>query len=137
MEPQRRLCWSCPNRFGLIYRSNLRTSSTCSADRSPTEQLGETRPITLSSVLLKTFSQLLLRRVGDIIQTPARLQWCRRGRQGIELIMILRRIARIAPRLGPGNMHCETGHSQGLRLDLPREPRPACLRNGGGASSTP
>ncbi|CAE7807571.1 unnamed protein product [Symbiodinium sp. CCMP2592] len=56
----------------------------------------ETRPITLSSVLLKTLSQLLLQRAGDSIQTPARLQWCRRGRQGIELIMILRRLARVA-----------------------------------------
>ena len=61
----------------------------------PTEW-GDTRPITLSSVLLKSFGQLLLRRSGDVIQTPARLQWCRRGRQGIELIMILRRIARMA-----------------------------------------
>ena len=57
---------------------------------------GDTRPITLSSVLLKSFGQLLLRRSGDVIQTPARLQWCRRGRQGVELIMILRRIARMA-----------------------------------------
>ncbi|CAE7383396.1 unnamed protein product [Symbiodinium sp. CCMP2456] len=57
---------------------------------------GETRPITLTSVLLKTFGQLLLQRAGDSVQTPARLQWCRKGRQGIELIMILRRIARIA-----------------------------------------
>ena len=57
---------------------------------------GDTRPITLSSVLLKSFGQLLLRRSGDIIQTPARLQWCRRGRQGVELIMILRRLARMA-----------------------------------------
>ena len=61
----------------------------------PTEW-GDTRPITLSSVLLKTFGQLLLLRSGDVIQTPARLQWCRRGRQGIELIMILRRLARMA-----------------------------------------
>ena len=57
---------------------------------------GDTRPITLSSVLLKSFGQLLLQRSGDVIQTPARLQWCRRGRQGIELIMILRRLARMA-----------------------------------------
>ena len=61
----------------------------------PTEW-GDTRPITLSSVLLKSFGQLLLRRSGDVIQTPARLQWCRRGRQGVELIMILRRLARMA-----------------------------------------
>ncbi|CAE7557635.1 unnamed protein product [Symbiodinium sp. CCMP2592] len=57
---------------------------------------GETRPITLSSVMLKTFGQLLLRRAGESIQAPARLQWCRRGRQGVELIMILRRLARVA-----------------------------------------
>ena len=57
---------------------------------------GETRPTALSSVLLRTFGQLLLRRAGHTIQSPARLQWCRRGRQGIELIMILRRLARIA-----------------------------------------
>ncbi|CAE7726322.1 kif1 [Symbiodinium sp. CCMP2592] len=56
----------------------------------------ERRPITLSSVLLKTFGQLLLQRAGEAIQAPARLQWCRRGRQGIELILILRRLARVA-----------------------------------------
>ena len=34
--------------------------------------------------------------VGGCYPNPARLQWCRRGRQGIELIMILRRLARMA-----------------------------------------
>ncbi|CAE7244978.1 unnamed protein product [Symbiodinium sp. CCMP2592] len=66
------------------------------AKTSQPKDWSETRPITLSSVLLKTFGQLVLQRSGDAIQTPARLQWCRRGRQGIELILILRRLARIA-----------------------------------------
>ncbi|CAE7744136.1 unnamed protein product [Symbiodinium sp. CCMP2592] len=66
------------------------------AKTSQPQNWGETRPITLSSVLLKTFGQLLLQRAGETIQAPARLQWCRRGRQGIELILILRRLARVA-----------------------------------------
>ncbi|CAE6934847.1 unnamed protein product [Symbiodinium sp. CCMP2592] len=66
------------------------------AKTSQPQDWSETRPITLSSVLLKSFSQLLLQRAGDAIQSPARLQWCRRGRQGVELILILRRLARIA-----------------------------------------
>ncbi|CAE7308075.1 unnamed protein product [Symbiodinium sp. CCMP2592] len=66
------------------------------AKTSQPKDWSETRPITLSSVLLKTFGQLLLQRGGNTIQSPARLQWCRRGRQGIELIMILRRLARVA-----------------------------------------
>ncbi|CAE7235511.1 unnamed protein product [Symbiodinium sp. CCMP2592] len=66
------------------------------AKTSQPKDWSETRPITLSSVLLKTFGQLILQRSGDAIQTPARLQWCRRGRQGVELILILRRLARIA-----------------------------------------
>ncbi|CAE7328182.1 pol [Symbiodinium sp. CCMP2456] len=55
----------------------------------------ETRPITLSSALLKAFSQLLLLRAGEDVMTPARLQWSRQSRQGVEL-MILRRVCRIA-----------------------------------------
>ncbi|CAE7778272.1 unnamed protein product [Symbiodinium sp. CCMP2456] len=56
----------------------------------------ETRPITLSSSLLKAFSQLLLLRAGGDVMTPARLQCSRKNRQGVELLMILRRVCRIA-----------------------------------------
>ncbi|CAE7843326.1 unnamed protein product [Symbiodinium necroappetens] len=56
----------------------------------------ETRPITLSSALLKAFSQLLLSRAGEDVMTPARLQWSRKSRQGVELLMMLRRVCRVA-----------------------------------------
>ena len=56
----------------------------------------DTRPITLNSVLLKTFSQLLIGRVSAIVQGDSRLQWARRSRQGVELILILRRLCRVA-----------------------------------------
>ncbi|CAE7709541.1 unnamed protein product, partial [Symbiodinium necroappetens] len=56
----------------------------------------DTRPITLSSALLKTFSQLLIGRVSHLVQQPSRLQWARRSRQGVELILILRRVCRVA-----------------------------------------
>ena len=39
---------------------------------------GDTRPITLSSTLLKW--------LGDLLRTGALLQWARRGRQGVELV---------------------------------------------------
>ena len=57
---------------------------------------GDTRPMTLSSVLLKTFSQLIIHRVAHRVQVPARLQWSRRHRQGVELILILRKVCRTA-----------------------------------------
>ena len=56
----------------------------------------DTRPITPSSSLLKTFSQLLIGRVSHWVQGDSRLQWARRSRQGVELILILRRLCRVA-----------------------------------------
>ena len=57
---------------------------------------GDTRPITLSSTLLKTFSQLVILRTAHLVQEPARLQWSRRHRQGVELILMLRKVCRAA-----------------------------------------
>ena len=56
----------------------------------------DTRPITLSSALLKTFSQLLIGRVSPLVQGDSRLQWARRSRQGVELILSLRRLCRVS-----------------------------------------
>ena len=81
---------------------------------------GDTRPITLSSVLLKTFGQLLLRRAGDCIQAPARLQWCRRGRQGSCAGW------HVLHMIGDWILYSQAGHTQGIRLDIPgksRKPR--------------
>ena len=56
---------------------------------------GDTRPITLSSSLLKWTAQLLLQRAGGrLITSP--LQWAAPGRQAIELIWVIRRILRMA-----------------------------------------
>ena len=56
---------------------------------------GQTRPITLSSSLLKWQAQLLLGRVGEAIMAMARYQIARPGRQATELILLLRRVVRI------------------------------------------
>ncbi|CAE7330292.1 hus1 [Symbiodinium necroappetens] len=57
---------------------------------------GDTRPITLSSAILKWFSQLLLKRCGGKIQDGAPYQWASRGKQAPELLVILRRVVRMA-----------------------------------------
>ncbi|CAE7364098.1 pol [Symbiodinium sp. CCMP2592] len=57
---------------------------------------GETRPITLSSTLLKLAAQLLLARGGECVRGGATLQWARRGRQGVELIATIRRVTQMA-----------------------------------------
>ena len=61
---------------------------------------GDTRPITLSSSVLKWFSQLLLKRCGGKIQDGAPYQWASRGKQAPELLVILRRVFRMAKEWG-------------------------------------
>ena len=63
-------------------------------ERQPREW-GQTRPITLSSSVLKWQAQLLLWRVGEAIMAVARYQIARPGRQTTELILLLRRVVRI------------------------------------------
>ena len=60
----------------------------------------DTRPITLSSAVLKWFSQLLLLRGGNQIQDGAPLQWAARGKQAPELLVVLRRVVRHAKEWG-------------------------------------
>ncbi|CAE7824191.1 unnamed protein product [Symbiodinium sp. CCMP2592] len=59
---------------------------------SDPESWGDTRPITLSSSILKWFSQLLLLRIQD----GAPLQWGCRGKQAPELLVVLKRVIRHA-----------------------------------------
>ncbi|CAE7690139.1 unnamed protein product [Symbiodinium sp. CCMP2592] len=56
----------------------------------------DTRPITLSSTLLKLAAQLLLARGGAYIRGEATLQWARHGRQGVELVATIRRVVQMA-----------------------------------------
>ena len=56
---------------------------------------GQTRPITLSSSMLKWQAQLILGRVGEPIMRQARFQFARPGRQAAELILLLRRAIRV------------------------------------------
>ena len=56
---------------------------------------GETRPITLSSTILKWLAQLLLHRCGEALcQTPQ--QYASPRRQSAELVFILRRVTRMS-----------------------------------------
>ncbi|CAE7340697.1 unnamed protein product [Symbiodinium microadriaticum] len=63
---------------------------------------GDTRPITLSSTLLKWASQLLLARAGGHIRSGSLLQWARAGRQGVELVATIRRVTQMARDWGIG-----------------------------------
>ena len=65
-------------------------------------QWGDTRPITLSSTILKWASQLLLHRAGGCIRGGSALQWARAGRQGVELIATIRRVTQMARDWGVG-----------------------------------
>ncbi|CAE7939467.1 unnamed protein product [Symbiodinium sp. KB8] len=57
---------------------------------------GETRPITLSSTVLKAIAQLLLRRCAYTLRPLNTLQWAAPRKQGTELILTLRKVARMA-----------------------------------------
>ena len=58
---------------------------------------GDTRPITLSSTFLKWAAQLLLHRAGEKVRHGGEgLQWARKGRQGVELVAILRRVVQMS-----------------------------------------
>ena len=56
----------------------------------------DTRPITLSSVILKWLAQLLLLRGSPLLQDVCQHQWASKGKQGVELILSLRKLARVA-----------------------------------------
>ena len=56
----------------------------------------DTRPITLSSAVLKWTSQLLLHRGVPLLQSCYGHQWASKGKQGIELVLALRKLARVA-----------------------------------------
>ncbi|CAE7277276.1 unnamed protein product [Symbiodinium sp. CCMP2592] len=53
----------------------------------------DTRPITLSNILLKITAQLLLRRGLPLLRPIGSLQFCKAGSQSVELILALRRLA--------------------------------------------
>ena len=57
----------------------------------------DTRPITLSSAVLKWISQLLLHRGVPSLQACCMHQWgASKGKQGVELVLSLRKLARVA-----------------------------------------
>ena len=60
------------------------------------QEFADTRPITLSNILLKTLAQLLLRRGLPLLRPIGNLQFCKTGSQSVELILALRRLAQQA-----------------------------------------
>ena len=56
----------------------------------------DTRPITLSSAILKWLAQLLLLRGSPLLQEVCQRQWASKGKQGVELILAMRKLARVA-----------------------------------------
>ena len=56
----------------------------------------DTRPITISSTLLKWAAQLVLRRTQHMLSPVCRLQWCSRGRQSVEMLLAIRQVMRRA-----------------------------------------
>ena len=59
-------------------------------------EFADTRPITLSNILLKTLAQLLLKRGLPLLRPIGSLQFCKTGSQSVELILALRRLAQQA-----------------------------------------
>ena len=57
---------------------------------------GDTRPITLSSALLKWLAQLLLHRGRRYLDTGNKHQWAKPGSQAVELVLGIRRLLRAA-----------------------------------------
>ncbi|CAE7292357.1 pol [Symbiodinium microadriaticum] len=56
----------------------------------------DTRPITISSSMLKWLAQLLLRRTQHLLAPLCKLQWCAKNRQSVEMLLAIRKIARMA-----------------------------------------
>ena len=56
----------------------------------------DTRPITLSSAILKWIAQLLLLRGTPALLDCCQHQWASRHKQGVELILAMRKLARVA-----------------------------------------
>ncbi|CAE7889846.1 CPK2, partial [Symbiodinium necroappetens] len=56
----------------------------------------DTRPITISSAILKWIAQLVLRRTQHLFTPVCTLQWCAKGRQSVEMLLAIRKIARMA-----------------------------------------
>ena len=81
---------------GVIHSSVGKGLTVLLPKISEPTQWGDCRPITLSSTMLKLLAQLLLSRGRAQLQQGGRLQWSRTGRQGVELLAILRRVVRMA-----------------------------------------
>ncbi|CAE7249482.1 pol, partial [Symbiodinium necroappetens] len=56
----------------------------------------DTRPITISSSMLKWLAQLLLRRTQHLLAPLCKLQWCAKNRQSVEMLLAIRKIAGMA-----------------------------------------
>ncbi|CAE7913948.1 unnamed protein product [Symbiodinium necroappetens] len=84
-----------------LYRGALPPSATTGASVLLPKCLlpadwSDTRPITLSSAVLKWISQLLLHRGVPLLQPCCQHQWASKGKQGVELLLSLRKLARVA-----------------------------------------
>ena len=78
-------------------------------ERQPVDW-GQTRPLTLSSSMLKWQAQLLLvGRIGEAVMKDARHQFARQRRQAPELTLLLRRAAESG---NPPSTYCKGGRVQ-------------------------
>ena len=85
---------------------------------------GDTRPITLSSTFLKWAAQLLLHRAGEKVRHGGEgLQWARRGRQGVELVAILRRIVQMSRDWGVKTWIVKLDIRKSLRQRMATQPQ--------------
>ncbi|CAE7795568.1 CPK2 [Symbiodinium sp. CCMP2592] len=56
----------------------------------------DTRPIIISSAMLKWIAQLVLYRTQHLFDPICNLQWCAKGKQSVEMLLAIRKIARMA-----------------------------------------
>ena len=96
---------------------------------------GETRPITLSSTVLKAIAQLLLRRCAYTLAPLNAFEWAAPRKQGTELILTLRKVARMARDWGGALLDNQAGSPEGVRLGGTNQSGELGGRTCGGCSS--
>ena len=84
-----------------LYRGTLpellQRGITVLLPKAPTPSgWSDMRPITISSAMLKWLAQLLLRRTQHLLKPLCTLQWCSKGRQSVEMLLAIRKLARMA-----------------------------------------
>ena len=88
--------------------------------RTP-QEWGDTRPITLSTTMLKWMSQLLLNRGAHHLTPLTQFQWAWKGKQAEELLMLMRKLTRAADSVLQQSLGAMVAYWVGERGKMPWE----------------